>query len=85
VIEVAALASLVARPGAAITDRVGTPPALDHPVLLVGPEGGWAKEERALGAAAVALGDNVLRAETAAVSAGALMTALRAGLVAPPS
>lgn len=85
VIELASLASLAALPGAAMTDRSGAPPALDHPVLLVGPEGGWAPEERALGAPTVALGDNVLRAETAAVSAGALLAALRARLVSPAS
>ena len=85
VIEVATLTSLASLPGAAMTDRAGTPPTLDHPVLLVGPEGGWSPEERALGSARVALSDNVLRAETAAVSAGALLAALRAGLVTPPS
>jgi 16S rRNA (uracil1498-N3)-methyltransferase len=82
-IEVTALAALAALPGAAMTDRTGAPPSLDHPVLLIGPEGGWAPEERALGATKVALGDNVLRGETAAVSAGALLAALRAGLVSP--
>jgi 16S rRNA (uracil1498-N3)-methyltransferase len=82
-IEVTALAALAALPGAAMTDRTGAPPSLDHPMLLVGPEGGWAPEERALGATKVALGDNVLRGETAAVSAGALLAALRAGLVSP--
>ena len=37
-------------------------------------------EERALGLPSVALGGHVLRAETAAVTAGALLGALRAGL-----
>jgi 16S rRNA U1498 N3-methylase RsmE len=50
-------------------------------VLLVGPEGGWAPEERALGAPLVGLGEHVLRAETAAVTAGVLLAALRAGFV----
>jgi 16S rRNA (uracil1498-N3)-methyltransferase len=84
-IEVATLASLAAQPGAAMTDRNGAPPSLDHPVLLVGPEGGWASEERALAAVTVGLGDNVLRAETAAVAAGALLVALRGGVVSPLS
>jgi 16S rRNA (uracil1498-N3)-methyltransferase len=82
VADVADLADLVAGPGVALADRTGAPPSLDRPVLLVGPEGGWAPEEQALGAR-VALGTNVLRAETAAVTAGALLTALRAGLVGP--
>jgi len=71
----------------AIADRTGAPPSLDHPLVLVGPEGGWAPEERAAaadaGVASVAVGAHVLRAETAAVTVGALLTALRAGLVAP--
>lgn len=79
------LAGAAAIPGAALTDRTGRPPTLQHPVLLVGPEGGWAPEERALGIPVVGLGAHVLRAETAAVTAGALLAALRAGLVASPS
>ena len=65
--------------GAARCDREGDPPSLGAPVLLVGPEGGWADEERSL--PAVALGEHVLRAETAAVVAGTLLAALRGGLV----
>ena len=53
--------------------------------MLVGPEGGWAPEERAAaaaaGAPAVAVGAHVLRAETAAVTVGAILTGLRAGLL----
>lgn len=79
------LATAAAIPGAALADRSGRPPSLEHPVLLVGPEGGWAAEERALGLPVVGLGAHVLRAETAAVTAGALLAALRAGLVAAPS
>jgi 16S rRNA (uracil1498-N3)-methyltransferase len=79
--EVADLAALAGTPGLALADRTGSPPDLDHPTVLVGPEGGWAPEERALGLPSVALGGHVLRAETAAVAAGALLGALRAGLV----
>lgn len=47
--------------------------------VLVGPEGGWTDEERALaiagGATAVGLGPHVLRTETAAVVAAALVRA----------
>jgi 16S rRNA (uracil1498-N3)-methyltransferase len=57
-------------------------PSFDRPVV-VGPEGGWAPEERALPVPRIALAGQVLRAETAAVTAGALMAALRAGLVGP--
>lgn len=83
--EVAALASfaeVAALPGAALADRGGAPPSLDRPTVLVGPEGGWTDEERATGPGAVGLGHLVLRAETAAVAAGALLAAIRGGLVA---
>jgi 16S rRNA (uracil1498-N3)-methyltransferase len=83
--DVADLAMLAALPGAALADRTGVAPSLDHPLLLVGPEGGWAPEERSLGRPTVRLGDHVLRAETAAVTAGVLLTALRTGIVASPS
>ena len=43
--------------------------------VAVGPEGGWSDSERALLSSAVSLGDGVLRAETAAVVAGALLRA----------
>jgi len=49
----------------------------DHTVLI-GPEGGWDQTESA-GAICVGLGQHVLRAETAAITAGVLLTALRAG------
>lgn len=81
VAEVARFTEVAALPGAARCERDGEAPSLDHPVLLVGPEGGWSDEERAAPVPAVALGANVLRAETAAVVAGAVLTALRDGLV----
>jgi len=74
-------ASVVALPGAARCDRGGGPPGLDRPVLLVGPEGGWSDAERDRGLPVVGLGPTTLRAETAAIAAGALLTALRAGAV----
>ncbi len=55
----------------------------EHTVVCIGPEGGWSDEERALDLPAVGLGDQVLRTETAAVSAGVILTALRGGTVAP--
>jgi 16S rRNA (uracil1498-N3)-methyltransferase len=81
------LTDLLARPGASLASRDGAPPSLDHPLVIVGPEGGWSPAEEDAAAARsvprVALGPHVLRAETAAVSAGATLAALRAGLVLP--
>jgi 16S rRNA (uracil1498-N3)-methyltransferase len=51
----------------------------DHLALLVGPEGGWTEREReamtAAGWTAVSLGANILRAETAAIAALAIVNA----------
>lgn len=74
-----------ARPGAALADPAGAPLGPADSTVLVGPEGGWSDTERAAGLPLVALGPHVLRAETAALVAGALMAAHRAGLVGPPS
>jgi 16S rRNA (uracil1498-N3)-methyltransferase len=79
--DVADFAAVAALPGACLADAGGAPPSLDRPVVLVGPEGGWSDEERAAGLPVVALGEHVLRAETAALTAGSLLAALRAGLV----
>ena len=48
-----------------------------HPVLLIGPEGGWSDTERDLGLATVRLGPQVLRAETAAIAAATLLASAR--------
>lgn len=64
----------LARPG-------GGAPSLRRPAVLVGPEGGWAPDELATAMPSVDLGPTVLRGETAAVAAGVLLCALRAGLV----
>jgi 16S rRNA (uracil1498-N3)-methyltransferase len=50
--------------------------------VAVGPEGGWSPEELA-GFRTVGLATHVLRAETAAVAAGVLLAAQRAGTVSP--
>ena len=60
----------------------GAPLTLSTPTVLVGPEGGWTDEELAAVPRHFGLGPHVLRAETAAVAAGVLLAALRAGLVA---
>jgi 16S rRNA (uracil1498-N3)-methyltransferase len=74
-------ATMVAAANVCLAHPGGDPPSLDRPAILVGPEGGWAEEELAAGLPRVALGPHVLRAETAAMAAGALLCALRAGLV----
>jgi 16S rRNA (uracil1498-N3)-methyltransferase len=66
----------------ALADVEGGPPSLAHPAVLVGPEGGWSADELSFSLPRVALGEQVYRAETAAVAAGVVLTALRAGLVA---
>jgi 16S rRNA (uracil1498-N3)-methyltransferase len=75
------LPSVAALPGAARCEQGGDPPRLDHPTLLVGPEGGWTAAEREIRLPTVGLGPTTLRAETAAIAAGAVLTALRAGVV----
>ncbi|MEY2459098.1 MAG: rRNA (uracil1498-N3)-methyltransferase, partial [Acidimicrobiaceae bacterium] len=62
----AGFADVAGRAGAALTDRGGRPPTLAHPVLLVGPEGGWSERERRADLPSIGLGPTVLRAETAA-------------------
>ncbi len=80
-----AVADAASQPGAALADAGGEPPSLERPLVLVGPEGGWSSEERALDVPRVGLGPAVLRAETAAVAAAVLLTGLRAGLVRHPA
>jgi 16S rRNA (uracil1498-N3)-methyltransferase len=70
------VAPCLAQPG-------GGRPSLSRPAIAIGPEGGWDDDELALFGAAVGLGPTVLRAETAAVVAGAIMCGLRSGVVGP--
>lgn len=79
--DLASFATAAALPGACLADASGSAPSLECPVILVGPEGGWTDAERAAGLPAVRLGPHVLRAESAAITAGALLAALREGLV----
>jgi 16S rRNA (uracil1498-N3)-methyltransferase len=79
--EISDFDTVASMPGAALAEAGGTPPTLDRPVVLVGPEGGWTDDERSKVTPRVELGPNVLRAETAAIVAGALLVALRSGLV----
>ena len=68
--------------GVAMAESGGGPVGLDHPTVLVGPEGGWTAEELD-DCPRCSLGGTVLRSETAAIVAGALLTAIRDGRVAP--
>jgi 16S rRNA (uracil1498-N3)-methyltransferase len=64
----------LAHPGGA--PLVGTP-------IAVGPEGGWSEDELAAVPRHVDLGSTTLRAETAALAAGVLLTALRESRIRP--
>ncbi len=59
------------------------PPSADSIAILAGPEGGWTEEERAQFAAAgwtrASLGPRILRAETAAIAALAIIGAAKPG------
>ena len=84
--EVTTLSDLIARApnDVALAHPGGRQPTLTHTVVLIGPEGGWSPyevESRAL----VGLGTNVLRTETAAITVGFLMCALRTGIVSTTS
>ena len=60
-------------PGAAIAEPGGRTVGAGDTTIAIGPEGGWSEEESALAASHVSLGPNVLRVETAALVAVALM------------
>jgi 16S rRNA (uracil1498-N3)-methyltransferase len=70
------------RPGEVVLAQLsGDRPTVAQRVVAVGPEGGWSTEELASGLPTVGFGLSVLRAETAAVTAGALLASLRTGTV----
>ena len=81
--EVAGVAGLddLEREGMALAEPGGPPPAPVLTGIAVGPEGGWSPEELSTGWPTVGLAAHVLRAETAAVAAGVLLGAQRAGTV----
>jgi 16S rRNA (uracil1498-N3)-methyltransferase len=84
--EVAGLAdfaTVAQLPGVAMADAAGEPPSLSVRTVLVGPEGGWSEAERGFGLPLVRLGAHTLRSETAAITAGALLVALRSRIVSP--
>lgn len=79
------LSELVAE-GAVVADAGGRAMRRSDRTVLVGPEGGWTTDELrgsdGAPVATVGMAEHVLRAETAAITAGVLLTTLRAGLVA---
>jgi len=75
------VAALAAR-GAVRLDRGPVTLTSQDSVVAVGPEGGWSEAERLALPRTSGLGPHVLRAETAAITAGALLGALRSGLTA---
>jgi 16S rRNA (uracil1498-N3)-methyltransferase len=86
--EVADVASFAELPGLSpnpgevvLAQLSGDRPDAAQRVVAVGPEGGWSEAELGSGLPTVGFGLSVLRAETAAVTAGALMMSLRTGTV----
>lgn len=78
------LEQLVAE-GTVAADAGGRPLRSTDRTVLVGPEGGWDDGELLVAGHEldrVGMGEHVLRAETAAITAGVLLTTLRAELVA---
>ena len=77
--RVQTLATLVADHAVVFAEPGGVSLGASHHLVVVGPEGGFSHEELGSAPATVSLGESVLRAETAAIVAGALMVNLRGG------
>ena len=75
------VSDFAATSGVALAVPGGPPLTTGISTVLVGPEGGWSEAELSRGIATVGLAGNVLRTETAAVSAGVFLEGLRAGTV----
>lgn len=73
------LSELVSRHQVAFAEPGGVEVAAVHRTIVVGPEGGFTPDELDGLVSRVSLGESVLRAETAAIVAGALMTRCRRG------
>jgi 16S rRNA (uracil1498-N3)-methyltransferase len=69
--------------GLAVAEPEAPPITAAMTCVLVGPEGGFTDGELARAPALVGLTDTVLRTETAAVTAGALLVAIRSGRLRP--
>jgi 16S rRNA (uracil1498-N3)-methyltransferase len=74
---VRSFADVAARSCAALATLGGQVVTESTRIVLVGPEGGWSEEELAAPLPRVGLAPYVLRSETAAITAGALLAAAR--------
>lgn len=81
VCELISFEAVVALPGICAAELGGAAPSLEYPAVMIGPEGGWSDDEMQRLPTRIGIGDHVLRAETAAITAAALLTAMRANLV----
>ena len=70
-----AFADVVGRPGAVVAEPGGRAVHNDDRIMIIGPEGGFSAAEVAMASATVSLGDNILRADTAAIVGATLMVA----------
>ena len=75
--KVSDVTTLAAVSGAFVADPSGVSVNASHRIIAIGPEGGFTEEEIAAGKGVVSLGDTILRAETAAISAAVLMSSYR--------
>ena len=71
------LATAFIKLGRAVTDPEGSALTADVSTLVIGPEGGFTHQEMDLMPKRVSLPGGILRAETAAVAAGVMLTYLR--------
>ena len=71
------LSAVIGLPGCAIAEPGGDEIGAEHRVVVIGPEGGFGPDELSSRVAHVSLGESILRAETAAIVAGALMVRAR--------
>ena len=76
--EIRTLESVVALEGCVVADPDGRSLSGADRLIVVGPEGGFSTDELA-SATTVSLGESILRAETAAIVAGALMVNMARG------
>lgn len=75
VAELTTFAEVAALRGAALAHPDGDPLRAGTTTVLIGPEGGWSPAEEAAVRHRAAIGPHILRAETAAIVAGALLIA----------
>ena len=84
VMETQSFSDLCGKENVTLAHPGGKKLTLKHSFLVVGPEGGWTEEETD-GRECCSLGKSILRSETAAISAGVLLTSLRDGRVSESS